>query len=158
MMRYFLTVALGTLGLFLLGCADAKTEAEKNGKTPKTEEQEVHNDHPTKGPHEGQLIELGDEEYHAEWLADAEKGTVTVYILDSHAEKMVPIGAEEVTIHAGEESYTLKASPSEGEPAGQSSRFVSEDKALSELMDDHFHAKLVLKIADKSYSGNFDSH
>ena len=158
-MRYLLTFTLGLGSLLFLGCADSKTEEQKTDNAAKTEAKDDHDDHEHEsGPHEGKLVELGDEEYHAEWLADKEKGTVTVYILDAKAETNVPIEAEEITINDSSDSYTLKADALEGEPPGQSSRFVSMDKTLSELMSGHFHAKLVLKISGKSYSGDIDSH
>ncbi len=54
-------------------------------------------DHPAEGPHHGSLIELGNEEYHAELVHDAEN--VTVYILDSSASTATPIEAPELTIN-----------------------------------------------------------
>ena len=47
--------------------------------------------HPTEGPHHGSLIELGKEDYHAEFVHDDTTDTVTIYILDAAAAKAVPI-------------------------------------------------------------------
>lgn len=53
--------------------------------------------HVHKGPHGGKIMEIGEEEYHAEWLQD-ETGKVTFYILDAAGTKEVPIAADEITI------------------------------------------------------------
>jgi len=54
--------------------------------------------HPGEGPHHGDLVELGNEEYHAE-VVHGEGGSVSVYILDSAAKSAVPIDATELTIN-----------------------------------------------------------
>jgi hypothetical protein len=114
--------------------------------------------HPTEGPHHGSLIELGNEEYHAELVHDDEAGTVTIYILDSSAKRAVPIAAQEVTInlkHDGRPAqFKLAASPDAGDRQGTSSRFVSNDQDLAEHLDHaDSGARLVASIAGKSYTG-----
>lgn len=118
-------------------------------------------DHPSEGPHHGSLIELGEEEYHAEFVHDEDAGTVTIYILDGTAEKTVPIQAQELVInlkHDGRgEQFKLTASPDEGDPAGKSSRFVSNEAELGEDLDaEGVEARLVVKIAGKSYTGELE--
>lgn len=49
------------------------------------------------GLHGGHIVEIGTEEYHAEWT-HADDGTVTIYVLDAEAKNEVPIAAEEITI------------------------------------------------------------
>lgn len=115
--------------------------------------------HPSEGPHHGELIELGAEEYHAELLHDHDAGSLTIYILDSSATKQVAIEATEVTInvtHDGmPEQFTLTAQPDEGDDEGKSSRFVSTDKELAAHIDDHDASpKLVVSINGKSYRGD----
>src|SRR6476661_3501394 len=88
------TVALaGLIGLWLAGCNSTANHSEK---TPKAGDAHDH-EHHHHGPHNGHLMELGEEEYHAEWTHD-ESGKVTFYILDSEAKKEVPIAADEITI------------------------------------------------------------
>lgn len=119
--------------------------------------------HPSEGPHHGSLIELGNEEYHAELVHDETSKAVTIYILDSGAKTAVPIEAAELTInlkHQGQaEQHKLTASPDADDPAGKSSRFVSSD---AELGDDLEHEgaepRLVVVIAGKSYSGDIAHH
>ncbi|MCO6042729.1 hypothetical protein NG895_02305 [Aeoliella sp. ICT_H6.2] len=118
---------------------------------------DAHN-HPTEGPHHGSLIELGNEEYHAELVHDEQSGSVTIYVLDSAAKASVPIDAKELTInlsHDGQaEQFTLTADPDSGDPQGMASRFVSSDAELAEELDhDHAEAQLVLNIDGKQYRG-----
>ncbi len=156
------TLSLGMLGLgtlLFLGCADAKTPEQPAGKTQNEEHDHDHEHAHGDPPHGGTLIELGEEEYHGELVHDQEAGTVTVYILDGHVENAVPIAAEEITISAQSQSYTLKAQPQEGEAQGQSSRFVSSDKELSDFMaGEDVHARLILQIEGQPYNGSIVIH
>ncbi len=112
--------------------------------------------HPTEGPHHGDLIELGNEEYHGELLHDAQ--SVTIYILNGAADKQVPIDATEVTIntkHDGQpEQFKLAAKPDASDPQGQSSCFVSNNPKLAGHIDeDGAEPRLVVTINGKSYRG-----
>jgi hypothetical protein len=118
-------------------------------------------DHPTEGPHGGELIELGNEEYHAELVHDEQAGTVTIYILDAHAEAAVPIDATELTInlkHDGQaEQFKLAASPDASNPPGKSSRFTSSDAELGEdLEHEGTEPQLVVAINGKQYRGKIE--
>lgn len=116
--------------------------------------------HPSEGPHHGDLVELGNEEYHAE-ITHSDKGEVTVYVLDSGATKSVPIDATEVTInltHDGKaEQFKLSPTPDTEDPTGKSSRFtlVSPD-LVADLDHEGTVAKLVINIAGKQYTGKIE--
>jgi hypothetical protein len=112
--------------------------------------------HPSEGPHHGELIELGNEEYHAELVH--EDGAVTIYILDRSARELVPIGAADITInlvHDGQpRQFTLSASPQEADVQGRASRFTSTDAGLAEALDhEGSDARLAVTIAGKAYNG-----
>lgn len=114
--------------------------------------------HPTEGPHHGNLIELGNEEYHAELVHDEQAGTITVYILDSSAMRAVPIDATELTVnlsHDGHaEQFSLAANPESNDPLGKASRFTSSDAELSEELDhEGAEAQLVASINGKQFRG-----
>ena len=118
-----------------------------------------HGAHPTEGPHGGGLIELGDEEYHAELIHDDAAGTVTIYMLNDHADAAAPIDAAELTVTAmhdgNRETFKLAADRDANDPAGKSSRFVSTDAELAEHLDEEGgEAKLMVKIAGRSYTGD----
>ena len=118
--------------------------------------------HPSEGPHHGDLVELGNEEYHAE-IVHGDAGAVTVYVLDSSAKAAVPIDATEVLInvtHDGKpEQFKLAAAPESGEPQGKSSKFNVVDAELASHLDEEgAAAKLVLTIAGKQYTGKIEHH
>ena len=112
--------------------------------------------HPSEGPHHGSLIELGNEEYHAELVHD--DSSVTIYVLDSSATKAVPIEASDLSINLVRDGkpaqFKLAAAPEADDPAGKSSRFTSEDPALATDLDREDAApKLIAMISGKSYRG-----
>lgn len=153
MVACVLTVAFG-----LAGC----TGQPVGNEPASTETADSHDDHahahPSEGPHHGELIELGNEEYHAELVHDEAAGTVTIYVLDATAVKQVPIEATEITINAKHDGtpqqFKLAASPDGSDPEGKSSRFVSNDHVLAELLhEEGADPRLVLTINGKSYRG-----
>ncbi len=118
------------------------------------------------GPHDGHIIEIGDEEYHAEWTHD-ESGKVTVYILDATMKKEVPIAADAITIDTAvggkTNSFQLAAvDPSEGDMP-KASKFEIVDKGLLgvlESLSEGVTATLKLTINDKPYEAKIvhDDH
>ncbi len=117
--------------------------------------------HPTEGPHHGSLIELGNEEYHAEVVHDEKSGMVTLYLLDSSAKNSVSIAANEILVnlsHAGQaEQFPLPANPQSSDPDGHCSRFASPNPELYEELDhEGTNAQLVVTIGGKQYRGTID--
>ena len=116
--------------------------------------------HPSEGPHHGDLVELGNEDFHAEVVHGA-GGSVSIYILDSAAKAAVPIDAKELTInitHDGNaEQFKLLADRDASDPEGKASHFSLKDEELAKDLDDHdAAAKLVVMIDGKSYSGKIE--
>jgi hypothetical protein len=117
------------------------------------------------GPNEGELIEVGNDEYHAE-LVLGENNIVTIFVLDKDAKKPVPIAAEPITINMVVNSspveFTLSPKPLDGEAAGQSSRFESKEPNLgAALQNAEAKRELRLKIGEKAYVApfpHFDDH
>ena len=112
--------------------------------------------HASEGPHHGALLELGNQEFHAE-VVHGKSGRVSVYILDSAAQITVPIDAAELTInitHDGKaEQFKLPAERDAADPEGKSSRFSLKDAELTKDLDSHeVSARLVVMINRKSYS------
>lgn len=142
----------------LSGCKKTgdKTDSKSGSKT---DAGDVKKDaHPSEGPHHGDLVELGDEEYHGEVVHDEKTETVTIYILDNMAKNQVPIDAKEVVInlkHEGKpEQYILPAKADKSDPMGKSSRFQLKDKELIHgLEHDDAEPKLSVKIGGKSLTG-----
>jgi len=160
----WMTVAGGLLMALTVaaGCnQDASGPAAPPANSGEGHADHAEHAHPTEGPHGGDLIELGNEEYHAELVHDEKAGTVTIYILDAHAEAAVPIDAPELTInlkHDGQaEQFKLAASPDASDPQGKSSRFTSSDAELGEdLEHEGAEPQLVVAINGKQYRGKIE--
>lgn len=156
------SLGLTALAVGIAGCTgESTTGGPETAPPPATVDSHEGHDHdahahPSEGPHHGDLIELGNEEYHAEILHD--DAAVTIYVLDGAATEQVPIDATEITINAKHdgtpEQFQLTASPDASDPAGQSSRFVSSDAELAAHLDEEgSDPRLVLTINGKSYRG-----
>jgi hypothetical protein len=110
------------------------------------------------GPHEGHLIELGKEQYHAELVFDAKTRKITVYVLDSEAKNPVAIDQTEITLNlTGDQpaKLTLKAAPQEGDAAGKSSRFEVDGSSVPETIRDEeaILGSVNLKIEGTEFAG-----
>jgi len=119
--------------------------------------------HTEEGPHHGHLIELGEEEYHAELTHDDATKTITVYLLDKEAKTPVPIADAEIVLNLvadGQPTQVkLAAAPQEGDPAGQSSRFsITDEKVLETLEAPQTTGRLNVTINGKTYSGTVEHH
>lgn len=120
--------------------------------------------HADLGPNQGHLLELGDEQYHAEWVHDDVAGKLTVYILDSNAKNLVPIAAETITIEkkVGDRSdtYELAAVDRQGETP-KTAKFEIVDKGLIEglkLAGDGVQASIIIDINGQPFTAQFEKH
>lgn len=146
--------------LLLAGCGTDPDSSKAPSPSSTAESHDDDHAHPEEGPHHGHLVELGNEEYHAEVVHD-DSATVIVYILDGSGRKAVPIESPHVAInltHQGKaEQFKLAASPDKGDPAGTSSRFISRELHLANDMDSKGSAaKLVVIINGKQYAGKVE--
>lgn len=152
---------LTALMLAAAGCTDETSTSATDGHDAEHTDNGEHagHGHPAHGPHEGDLIELGGEDYHAE-IVHTDNDEIVIYILGSDAKTTMPIDATEIVINAvhdgNPEQFKLAASANEGDPKGKSSRFTSSSSD-AELVD-HVHdeaaeAKLVVMIDGKQRTG-----
>ncbi|TWT67371.1 hypothetical protein [Allorhodopirellula solitaria] len=153
--QFTITALLTICTISFTGCGSRPTADSTSESAPGSSDPHDH-DHPSEGPHHGTLVELGDEEYHAEVVHDAD--SVTIYMLGASAKAAVPIAAPELTInlvHDGTpEQFTLSARPQENEPEGKSSRFTIEDAELVSHLDDESAApRLSVTIEGTSFQG-----
>lgn len=112
-LKFCLPVVLAAMTPVLLGgCGGSGVKPNESVKEKGHDHSHDH-DHAHHGPHEGHLIELGEEEFHAEWTHDDATGKVTIYVLDGAIKKEVPIAAETVAIvvknKGDEKTYELTA-------------------------------------------------
>ena len=119
--------------------------------------------HPTEGPHKGQLIELGNEEYHLELVHDDAAHKITVYVLDSAAKQSVATAAEPITINLVVDNkpaqFSLPAARQESDPAGKTTRFEAVDEKLCEAMDaPKAKGRINISIGGKPFTGAIGAH
>jgi hypothetical protein len=118
--------------------------------------------HAHSGPHGGQIVEIGEEEYHAE-LVRGEAGKVTVYLLDGEVKNEVPIPAESIRIDVRvgnkPQSFELMAvERSEGDPP-LTAKFEVVDVQLPEILkalSDGVTATLKVEIGGKPYAATIE--
>jgi hypothetical protein len=110
--------------------------------------------HATTGPHKGDLIELGNDEYHLEMVHDDK--VITMYVLDGEAKNLVPVDATDISINVMHfnkpEQFKLLPKKTEGEPAGKNSTFMITDGHLIKHLG-HGTPKVALTISGKAYRG-----
>ncbi|REK28435.1 MAG: hypothetical protein DWQ42_05155 [Planctomycetota bacterium] len=119
--------------------------------------------HPSEGPHHGHLIELGNEEYHAEMLHDEDTSTVTIYILDGAAKEEVAVAEDAVTLNlmiGGQPTqFKLAARPSAKDLPGQASHFEVVDADLIEALEgEEAKGRLRVTINGTPYVGTIEHH
>lgn len=154
---------------FLWSGCGSTTSAPK-GATGTKDAQEGHKEgdghihageaHAEEGPHHGHLIELGEEEYHAELTHDGKK-TVTIYLLDKEAKAAVAIPDKEIALNLVVDGKPLQAKlaadPQEGDPEGKASRFTITDETVVEAHDaPKTTGRLKVAIGGKEYSGTVE--
>jgi hypothetical protein len=150
--------------LALAGCNGTSLPAAPTGTPTADHKDDGHaHGHAEEGPHHGHLIELGEEEYHAELTHDEATKTVTVYLLDKEAKGAVGIADAEIVLNLvadGQPTQVkLAAAPQEGDPAGQSTRFsITDEKVLEMLEGPKTTGRLNVTINGKAYSGTVEHH
>ncbi len=112
--------------------------------------------HPAHGPHGGELLEIGKDEFHAELVVDEVKKQMVIYLLEADAKSSLVIGEPHLMVNlvlAGKPmQIQLKAIPLEAEPKGSSSCFGAISKELFDaLHSTKADPKLVARIRNKSY-------
>ncbi len=120
----------------------------------------VHAEH---GPHQGQIVEIGKEEYHAEIVVDESKKQLMVFLLDKDVKGYVAIDAPFIAvnllINGKPLQIKLKAKPQAVDQKGLSSCFGDVSPELIDaLHNSKSDPKLTLKIRNKSYAIKIPNH
>lgn len=155
-------VLLGLSGL--AGCGGDKggeyrTFDKSKDTAPDAEHGHAHDHGHGHGPHEGDLIELGDEEFHAEVVFDEENNKVILYLLGADAKTAVPIEAKELSLEMpgkeGPVTHALAAAPQDGDGEGKSSRFEIKSEELIEAFhqDPKTVGKFKVTLGGKEFTG-----
>ena len=146
--------------LVMVGCNSSSETGDHKPAEPA--DPHAGHDHSSLGPHGGHILELGNEDYHAEWRFDNDSGKVTIYLLDSAVKKAVTTTATSISVqvtHGDNVSdYELPAiNQSEDDPP-TTSEFELVDTVMLELLKGVGHgidASLKVVIGDKEYTGAF---
>lgn len=158
----FECLALATFVALLAGCKSEQStpvkELEANSDAPIVMDEMppmLDDAHPEHGPHGGELVELGKEAFHIEFVHDA--NGVVFYLLDGAVVDPVAIEAESLTVSLKHDdavkTFELAASSQPEDPAGNSSRFVSADPLFIQWMNAEAEGAVVVEINGKSYTG-----
>ncbi len=148
----------------LAGCGDqngadqqAKRDPAGSQSTAANQEHSGEQDceHVEKGPHGGQVFELGGA-YHAELVHDDKSGLISVYLLDEQVRDAVAIEDAQIVVNAMVQgkpaTFELAAAPLPSDAEGRSSRFQSKDDALLHSLEDHdSKSRLRANIEGKQY-------
>jgi hypothetical protein len=154
------TLALVGVALFTLGgCGKAPAPAG-DGEAGHAE-----HDHEAMGPHDGHIIELGTEDYHAELSHDEASHKVGIYLLGGDAKTAKPIPVTEVKIKVSADGafseYVLPAVPQAGEEGGSSYfEVVSEplcDVVCGESEAENTQARLSFDMDGKPFVGMIET-
>lgn len=90
---------------------------------------EAHHHHVA--PHGGTLVEVGEHQFALEFVRDAAAGTLTLYVLDAHAEDFVRLPAKSIEVTVDVKGRTEKlslaaiANELSGETVGDTSQFTA---------------------------------
>ena len=165
MKNYLATWTLAIVTTFgFVGCdsADKAGKDSGNGK-PAADSRGDHagHEHGAHGPHDGELIELGRGEYHAEIVHDEAAGKVTVYLLDGSAKQPVGAAEEELTLNVVADGKTtqFKLAAAPGADAAKNSQFESSEPELGQALDaKDLKGRLTVTVDGKPYSGELTAH
>lgn len=113
-------------------------------------------EHAVAGPHGGQILELGVDQYHAEVVIDEKKDLVTVYILDGEAKEETAIDLPAIHVNvrlAGKPvQFALPAVRSSNDGQGPASCFrLKSPRLIEALHAEHANPRLALRIGKKSF-------
>ena len=148
----------------LTGCAPPDNP-NTNSNSDSHNHAHDHGDDHDEGPHQGHLIELGDEEYHAEWVHEDESGKITVYILAGDAKTDLAIIAQQITIttvvkEKDPKDYSLAAvnATTGDSPTAFCFEIVDKQLLIALKMSQGVQSSIAVEIKGKKYSGQIEHH
>lgn len=160
---FLISLSLAFAAALIIGCG-GPTGTKNTKKEGGTADPHAGHDHSAHGPHEGHLVELGEEEYHAEWKEDDDSGKVTVWILDSTAKKTEAIAAEsiKISVNVAKEAkeYELPAvdRTTGDKPTAFKFEIVSKELLGQLETPKQTEPKISVDINGKSFVGKIEEH
>jgi hypothetical protein len=146
-----LTSVLTVCGLSLLGCSEKPAPAPSTTTPAASTGGHAHG----AGPHGGAVADWGGGAYHVEFTVDHDKKEATVYVLGSDGHTAKPIKAEKITLSIDDPAFQvdLAARPQDGEPDGESSRFVGKHENLGIVRE--FAGSITGELDGTPYAADF---
>lgn len=147
--------------LSLSGCTPSNGRVSTGNQATEHGHDHHDHDHQAGGPHGGHLVELGDEQYHVEWLHDDDIGKVEVIILDENAQQEVAVTADVVTIYViidgASQEYSLEPTNAEN---GLASHYeiVSPELVVALQMEEGVQSTLRIEIDGTPFKGSLEHH
>lgn len=130
MKRFLLSLfVLSSLISVLTGCSQSKPVAPPAGKTERATSVNEHGHKPS--AHGGIIIEIGQDNYHAEALFE-KGGAVRLYLLGKDESKVQEIESQSISAFVKNEgdveavAFSLRAEPQTGDKSGMTSLFVGQ--------------------------------
>ena len=151
-----LLLSIGLVGM-LAGCPGSSSgDGDADGDHSADDGGAHGHSHDKPGPAGGHLLEIGDEDYHVEWVHDEDDESVIEFIVrDEMAKEEVPIDAEQITIEftsvddSGEEIKREVAAKAVGRTKEEpkTARFELNDRiAIGNILGESDEVTAVLKI------------
>lgn len=152
---------LSLIAAFTIGCGSqnsAPTDTTSGGAPPAGADSSAasaEEHHHGEGPHGGTVADWGGGTYHVEFTVDHDKKESAVYILGSDGKSPSPIKADKVLLSVDDPAFEveLMAQPLEGEPDGESSRFVGQHENLGIVRE--FAGTITGEVDGTPYAGDF---
>uniref|UniRef100_A0A7C2JYF3 Lipoprotein n=1 Tax=Schlesneria paludicola TaxID=360056 RepID=A0A7C2JYF3_9PLAN len=144
----------------LIGCGGPSQEFKPAAELPAAHDDHGHvHGESAEGPHHGALVELGEEEFHAEIVVDGKAHSLKLYLLGPDAKTAASTAASEATI-AVEDGPTLTLKAVEGQPEGMNTVFeVVDEKAVHDIAEAEFiHGELKITVGEKEFKTGLDVH
>ena len=130
--------------------------ADDHGHDHSHDHSHDHDDHDhADAPHGGTIADWGGGAYHVEFTVNHAEQQATVYILGDDAKTAKPVAVDEIQLNIKDPSLSaiLKASPQDGDPEGQASRFVGNHEGLGVAQD--YEGTISGVIDGTPYAGDF---
>jgi len=151
------------LVVFLAGLQGCGKGQAPDGDTAAADHEHSHDE---AGPHNGHIVELGADGYHAELTHDDVEHLTGIYILDGSAKAAAPIDAKSVTIRVTvadkPSEYELPAVTQPGDPEGKASYFELVNEELCKVVcgdvEEAKNARVNITIDGKPYVGSIETH
>lgn len=144
--------AVAACALLLAGCnSDKKDEYKPVPENPPEVKKVDLHEH---GPHEGHVIDLGDHDYRAEFVMDADRN-VTIYLLQHDSDEPLAVDPQGVSLQLEADE---KATPVELEPVaadGKASEFKVPAAKLPPQVksEEDLHGELKVTVDGKTFTG-----